>query len=242
MFNPNKIKGILFDYGGTIDTNGIHWSEIMWESYQVMRLPVDKETFRKAYIHGERTLLQKGKVAPNLGFWRLIVLKAEIQLRWLQENKYLAEENKTSYYATKISERCFYYAQITTNALRFPILKRLSERYPLVLVSNFYGNLHAVLRDFLLNELFSYIIESAEVGIRKPDPAIYRMAIEKLKLPPHNIVVIGDSYHNDILPASSLGCNTIWLKKTGWEKEKGNETAASLIISDLAELKDIFHL
>ena len=31
----SSIKGIIFDYGGTIDTNGIHWSEVIWEQYSM---------------------------------------------------------------------------------------------------------------------------------------------------------------------------------------------------------------
>ena len=30
MFNLDKVKGILFDYGGTIDSNGMHWAEVIW--------------------------------------------------------------------------------------------------------------------------------------------------------------------------------------------------------------------
>ena len=31
------IKGIIFDYGGTIDTNSRHWAEVLWESMQRMK-------------------------------------------------------------------------------------------------------------------------------------------------------------------------------------------------------------
>ena len=52
------IRGIIFDYGGTIDSRGVHWSEIIWDGYceagadRVM----NKEQFREAYVHGEREL------------------------------------------------------------------------------------------------------------------------------------------------------------------------------------------
>ena len=26
-----KITGIIFDYGGTIDSRGVHWSEVIWD-------------------------------------------------------------------------------------------------------------------------------------------------------------------------------------------------------------------
>ena len=45
-----------------------------------------------------------------------------------------------------------------------------------ILVSNFYGNVNAVLRQFGLDGCFSEVIESAVVGVRKPDPEIWRRA------------------------------------------------------------------
>ena len=30
----NKVKGIIFDYGGTLDTGGDHWSEVIWDAWQ----------------------------------------------------------------------------------------------------------------------------------------------------------------------------------------------------------------
>jgi putative hydrolase of the HAD superfamily len=104
------------------------------------------------------------------------------------------------------------------------------------MVSNFYGNLHAVLRDFGLAHLFPIIIESAVVGVRKPDPQIFRLGVEALQLQENEVVVIGDSYDKDIIPAKLTGCRTIWLKNTGWSEYAGNETA-DLIISDFTELQ-----
>ena len=48
------IKGIIFDYGGTIDSRGIHWSEVIWGGYQAAGVPVTKEQFRDSYVHAER--------------------------------------------------------------------------------------------------------------------------------------------------------------------------------------------
>ena len=38
------IKGVIFDYGGTIDTNSRHWAEVLWSKYAEYHVPVDKET------------------------------------------------------------------------------------------------------------------------------------------------------------------------------------------------------
>ncbi|MDR2809597.1 MAG: HAD family hydrolase [Tannerellaceae bacterium] len=238
MFNSDKIKAILCDYGGTIDSNGMHWAEVIWQSYQTMQIPVSKELFRQAYIYGERTLAQNRIVLPHHNFWHVLRLKVEAQLQWLLDNKHLPDDDRAPHYIASVADWCYTYAQICINQAR-PILKNLSEQYPIVLVTNFYGNMQAVLEDFYLATLFVSVIESSVVGIRKPNPDIFRLGMEQLGLAPHEVVVIGDSYHKDILPASSLGCCTIWLKKTGWEPEVGNESA-DIITSDFAALKDIF--
>ena len=42
-----NIKGVIFDYGGTIDSRGVHWSEIIWDGYQEAQINVTKEQFRE---------------------------------------------------------------------------------------------------------------------------------------------------------------------------------------------------
>ena len=52
MNTLKDIKGIIFDYGGTIDTNSRHWAEVLWEKYVEHQVPVTKEAFREAYVFG----------------------------------------------------------------------------------------------------------------------------------------------------------------------------------------------
>jgi haloacid dehalogenase superfamily, subfamily IA, variant 3 with third motif having DD or ED/haloacid dehalogenase superfamily, subfamily IA, variant 1 with third motif having Dx(3-4)D or Dx(3-4)E len=111
----------------------------------------------------------------------------------------------------------------------------------MVLVSNFYGNVNAVLKDFGIFDCFDTVVESAVVGIRKPDPKIFELGVNELNLPADEVVVIGDSYSKDIVPATKIGCKTIWLKGLGWEKDDDNATADN-IIENFMELKSIFNI
>ena len=56
MLTIDKIKGIIFDYGGTIDSNGLHWAEVIWKAYETYQVSVAKADFRNAFVYGERTL------------------------------------------------------------------------------------------------------------------------------------------------------------------------------------------
>lgn len=238
MFESDKIKGIIFDYGGTIDSNGMHWAEVIWMAYQAEEVPVNKETFRKAYVHGERTLGKNPIVQPHHTFLDMLRLKTDLQIEWLKAGDFLPEELGTPELKQRLADWCYAYARKSIDSARH-ILASLSQKYPLVLVSNFYGNVKAVLKDFHLDCYFQSIVESAVVGIRKPDPAIFRLGVNDLLLPAEEIVVIGDSYDKDIVPATSIGCKTIWLKSIGWNEYEGNETA-DLVISDFAELEQTF--
>jgi len=237
MINFHDIRGILFDYGGTIDSNGIHWAEIIWKAYRLEKAPVSKEIFREAYVYGERTLGKNPIVKPYHTFLDMMRLKIEIQIEWLKAGNYLPESADLNLWKQNIAGFCYEYARLSVEKA-YPVIERIAKKYPLALVSNFYGNIAAVLNDFQLSKFFPIIIESAVVGVRKPDPQIFRLGVEALRLPANKVVVVGDSYEKDIIPATIAGCRTIWLKKTGWNKYTGNETA-DWIISDFSELEEL---
>ena len=240
MLDLDKVKGILFDYGGTIDSNGMHWAEVIWMAYEHLGIPVSKEIFREAYVYGERTLGKNPIVKPEHTFLDMLRIKMELQIRWLTDNGHLPLETVRSGTTGALADWCYAYARKAIgNAL--PILGQLADRYPLVLVSNFYGNIETVLKDFGLDHLFRAIVESAVVGVRKPDPAIFRIGVERLGLPAEQVVVVGDSYDKDILPATQVGCQTIWLKSVGWSAYRGDESA-DVILSDFTEMKKVFAL
>lgn len=230
------IKGIIFDYGGTIDTNGIHWAEVIREQYNNARCDIEKKLFRKAYIHGERTLAIKPIIKPSDTFRILLKKKIAIQFDYLRTEHSATLTNEQQ---EIVSEGC-YKKVLDTLATTRHIIEELSKQYPLVLVTNFYGNMPVVLEEFRLSSYFTNIIESSIVGIRKPDPALFALGVKALNRPAENTVVIGDSYRKDIFPANSINCKTVWLKKLCWEEETIHpESNPNAIISDLKELRKI---
>lgn len=106
----------------------------------------------------------------------------------------------------------------------------------MVLVSNFYGNVETVLADFDLLRYFKKIIESAVVGIRKPDPRIFSLGVEALGIDAANVLVVGDSLKKDIIPAETIGCQVAWLKGKGWTAEEDAAQHPNMI-KKLAEIE-----
>ena len=230
----SSIKGVIFDYGGTIDTNGIHWGEVIAAQYIEAGIEIGRELYRNAYIHGERTLAKHPIIAPEDTFHTLLRKKIAIQF------EYLITETGSPRFTQKVAEQiadgCYNKVKETLSRSR-AIVEELSRQYPMVLVTNFYGNMPVVLKEFGLDTFFKTIIESSVVGIRKPDPALFALGIEALQLPAKEIVVIGDSYRKDIHPSSTLGCRTVWLKNICWEEEPIIEGhAPTAIIGDITQL------
>lgn len=231
MERLTDIKGIIFDYGGTLDTNSRHWSEVLWSKYEEYHVPVGKADFREAYVYGERTLARIPLVKPEDNFHDVLCIKTKLQMEYLIEQGKL-EQTDAMEYAVKIADSCYQYVLSVLEKTR-PVVQGLSRKYKLVLVSNFYGNIRSVLKDFELDDFFSDVIESSVVGVRKPDPAIYRLGVEVLKLPAENVLVVGDSFSKDMVPAKTVGCKVAWLKGEGWENEEIDESLPDIIITDL---------
>ena len=116
----------------------------------------------------------------------------------------------------------------------------LKGRYPMVLVSNFYGNIATVLKEFKLDGIFDTIIESAVVGVRKPDPKIFTLGVEALGLQPDEVVVVGDSMDKDMIPAKKAGCHTVWFEGEGWTDDAVDSAPADYVIRSLKDLTKLF--
>ena len=218
------IKGFIFDYGGTLDTGGHHWGKVIWHAYERQQVPVSEAQFREAYVYGERTLGKNPIIQPDFTFRRTLEEKLRLQFEYL----HLPLE-------VKVLDDLYEHTLAETRKSR-EVLLHLKEHYPMVLVSNFYGNIATVLKEFQLDGIFSQIIESAVVGVRKPDPRIFSLGVEALGLKPEEVIVVGDSIDKDIIPARQAGCQTVWFRGEGWTDDPVDESVPDRIITDLRDL------
>ena len=251
------IKGIIFDYGGTLDTCGQHWGKKLWHAYERQHVPVTEQQFRDAYVYGERTLGRNPIIKPDYTFHRTLSTKIRLEMEHLcTHNAWDASEEEFRAKHQAVLDDLYAEVQATT-AHSIGVLRELHERYPMVLVSNFYGNIECVLHEFGFDGLFLDIVESAIVGVRKPDPRIFELGVEKLRssdvekdatsklsslhsplstLLSQEVLVVGDSFYKDILPAQKAGCRTAWFKGEGWTDETYDETIPDMVITDLSDL------
>jgi putative hydrolase of the HAD superfamily len=92
-----------------------------------------------------------------------------------------------------------------------PLLRGLSRRYRLGIVSNFYGNLAQVCEDAGIRSLFDVLVDSAEVGCTKPAPRIFHHALDALGVSAAKATFVGDSLPRDMAGARGVGMRHIWL-------------------------------
>jgi putative hydrolase of the HAD superfamily len=95
-----------------------------------------------------------------------------------------------------------------------PTLRTLQARgYRLGLISNAADaeNVRRLMANAGLEGCFDPVIISAAVGIRKPNPAIFRLALEAWGLPPEACLMVGDTLGADILGAQLAGLRHVWV-------------------------------
>ncbi|MDQ0193324.1 HAD family hydrolase [Paenibacillus wynnii] len=97
---------------------------------------------------------------------------------------------------------------------------------------------HAKIDLLSLRHHFKDIVISAEVGISKPDPEIYQLALERLGVDAAHTLFIGDHPVNDIWGAGKAGMKGIWLRRNHiWDDHL--DICPWKIINELDELKEI---
>ncbi len=236
------LKSFLFDYGGTLDTAATHWFYVFQQAYLQQGLAIEEPQLRHAYVKGERTLARERIIMPEDNFRVLLEKKIEIQVSSLEN-----ELNVLSFPMASARKRLvdslasycdnFAHSQVRTSAQTLDYLK---NKYKLVMVSNFYGNLHAVLQSYGIIHYFNEIIESAVVGVRKPSSEIWQLGVDAANSSPADCVAVGDSYGKDIMPAHSIGCQTVWFKGKEWEEKDYDESLPSHIITKLSQIQSIY--
>lgn len=236
MKKLENIQGIIFDYGGTIDTNSCHWAEVLWSKYVEHGVPVSKEAFREAYVFGERSLAKYPFVRPDHNFHDVLSFKCKLQMEHLAGQRHLPlDEKLLCNYAKLVADSCYDYVLEVLKSTR-PVVEALAKKYKLVLVSNFYGNIQTILKDFNLMDCFADIVESSVVGVRKPDPAIYQLGVDAMGYEADKVLVVGDSFSKDMVPAKKVGCKAVWLKGEGWCGEVTDDSLPDAIITDMTQL------
>ena len=121
-----NIKGIILDYGGTVDTDGLHWSKVIQEAWIKANVMTDDALFHEAYVYAEQELERTLEILPHYNFSDLLNIKIRLELQYLASKGHFspdAIDDKTS----EISAYCYNVAKEGIYKSK-PIIEKLAAQ------------------------------------------------------------------------------------------------------------------
>jgi HAD superfamily hydrolase (TIGR01662 family) len=209
MTQSSKITTILFDAGGTLvyaDLRFIHKMlrrvgitatlQLIRRAECASKQAIDRrmeaamadtdETRRQPYF---AAMLEHLGIEPDQATALLQMIEAEHQ----QENLWRLMRSSTP-----------------------QILQELRNRGVMLgVVSNSDGRIFSVLERCGLVKFFQIIVDSHEVGVEKPDPRIFHVALEKMQARPEQSIYVGDIYSIDVVGAERAGMQPVLIDGIG---------------------------
>lgn len=210
------IKAVIFDLDGTLLDRDASLELFVESQYE--RLKINGESVPKAqYIERFIELDARGMVWKDRVYQQLIK-EFQLQAAWEE----LLED-----YLKNFKQHCIPFPH-----LKF-MLEQLKEKsIRLGIVSNGRGQFQLdAIRALGIEPYFEVILISEWEGMKKPDPRLFKKALEQLGANPAEALYVGDHPHNDIGGAKAVGIQTVWKKDPQW-----GSAEADCAIEDLAEL------
>jgi putative hydrolase of the HAD superfamily len=200
---PNAdLAAILLDYGGTLDGDAQHWFDHFVRLYAEAGSRISYPALKDAFYTADAALARDPDIT-SFGLERMVRTHVDLQLR------HQGLDDRAL--AARIADAFIADTRLAWDRNR-PMLQRLARRFRLGVVSNSYGNMPPLLTEAALAP-FEVVLDSALIGIAKPDPALYALAATQLDLPPAAILHVGDSWERDVVPAHTVGMRTAWLAR-----------------------------
>lgn len=193
-----KTEALLFDFGGTLDADGLAWKERFRSLF-----PGEAFTpaeFDRAFYAADDVLV--GTIPPDLSFRETV---EELSRNLVRE---LGVESAN---APAIADAFFQDSLVKAQASA-RILGQLAGRYRLGIVSNFYGNLETICDETGIGKHTGVVVDSVRVGFEKPDPRIFEAALAALAATPDSAIFVGDSLPRDMEGARRLGMRHVYVK------------------------------
>lgn len=197
----SSIAAILFDFGGTLDADGIAWKDRFYRIWREEAGEVPREEFDPAFYAADDALV--GAVDPASSLTETVARLA----RGVAHRLGAGSEGDAARTGARFSRE-----SLETLARRAPLLARLARTYRLGIVSNFYGNLAGVCAEAGIGESFAALVDSHDVGCSKPEPAIFQAALSRLGARPSDALFVGDSIERDMAGARAIGMRHLLLR------------------------------
>jgi len=178
-------------------------------------------------------------VPLNMDFWKLFregkITKEQLRYQRLKTTfanlGYLATDLLIHRLSEQYIEYLSTYNHLFPNAIE--ILNYLKPNYKLHIITNGFEEVQEKkLRNANIDSFFGQVVNSEMAGVKKPDPVIFQLALQRANTLPERSMMIGDSIEADILGAKAVGFHTLHFNA---HKEPAHGYCD--IIHDLEEIK-----
>lgn len=224
-------KAVIFDFGGTLDANGVPWLDRLYPLYREEGVGLSAEEFAALFLRVDNSLTGQRKLRGQ-GYRETILAQTREVLRLAGARRLGLAERIADRFAAE-SQKAFERSQ--------KVLTRLHRDFRLGIISNFYGNLDAVFKSINLDPFFEVLADSERLGVSKPDPRIFQYALREMELKPEQCLMVGDSLSSDMAGARAIGMPHAWLYGDRFKQGKPAEACckADKVLRSLDELADI---
>ncbi|MDE0012379.1 MAG: HAD family hydrolase [Candidatus Poribacteria bacterium] len=234
-----RIKLVIFDVGQTLLFLTPSSEEVLFDRCQQLAIDVALEDLKRGCKAGElwvaQTIMEEQRGAPRMSDetfdmkWESIVLEEALKGR---------KENIDDL-VKKLQDVRGPTQNWRATPETYQVLDGLQGTdLSLGIVSNFPKTLPDLCRKVEIADYFDFIIASEEVGISKPDPKIFHLALQRGKVKAKEAVYVGD-HPFDILCAKKVPMPIIWFNKDNDSLPDGFTTYPDLQINVLSELLEI---
>ena len=226
MKTITDIENIIFDFGGTLDGNGIHWRD---RFFYLIKKQIPALTWEQFEYADHRSIAD-------------FVADERTKSRTLRQSAETILSGINHYLPIGIIDLALTTEQFCQPAEEFlkrnrDFLEKLANSYRLGVISNNFGNTQGWCDEYELTPLLDTVIDSTVVGIEKPDPKIFYLALDKMGISSKNSVYVGDTFSDDVVGSNQAGMFSAWLVGTE-DKACPNPSLVDIFLSQLDTLTD----
>ncbi len=225
--NKDRLTDIFFDLDHTLwdfeKNSALTFSKI----FRKHNLDINLDDFLQVYI------------PTNLNYWKLYreekIKKSELRYQRLKTTfdaiGVPIQDSTIDKLAVSYIEYLSSFNHLVPHTTS--ILEYLESKYRLHIITNGFQEIQEKkLRNSNIYHFFDQIIDSEMAGVKKPNPLIFNLALERAGVMAKNAVMIGDSLEADVLGARAVGLQTIHFNVHNEPDHEHGE-----MIQDLREIK-----
>jgi len=192
---------VFFDVGNVLIDDDPFLSEIFRHIHQTLPTNSPKAQLERFFADVERALHDHGHNAvERLGY-------RYYRRLWPKKRKEIRRAIKKAWWRL-----------VRMIPVARDVLEALRQDYRLGIIANQPPEVVECLDRWGLLSLFDVVLLDSQYGVAKPDPALFRLAIEEARVDAEQSLMVGDRLDNDVIPARRLGMRAILLWLTAGEK------------------------